>query len=96
MAYQPQRPFQYRALISNSRRIKKDANSEAHALQRRGREAVFSAQSSQGVCAPGSHQLLQLREFLFGLPENKDVGIGVFPEGEEVLIGGAGFDRVAF
>ncbi len=39
--------------------------------------------------------LLQLRVLRFGLLEDRDVGIGVFPEGEEVLVGGAGLGCVA-
>ena len=41
--------------------------------------------------------LLQLRVLGFGLLVDRDVGIGVFPEGEEILIRGAGFvagDRI--
>src|SRR5215831_20908496 len=34
--------------------------------------------------------LLQLRVFCFGLLQDRDVGIGVFPESEEILIRGAG------
>src|SRR5208282_1107396 len=37
----------------------------------------------------------QLRCFGFGGAENGDAGIGGFPEGEEILVGGAGLDRVA-
>jgi hypothetical protein len=36
--------------------------------------------------------LLQLRVFQFGLLQDGDVGIGVFPEGEEVFVGGEGPD----
>ena len=39
------------------------------------------------VEAPG---LLQLRVLRFRLLQDGDIGVGVFPEGEEVLIGGAG------
>ncbi len=35
--------------------------------------------------------LLQFRVLLLGLLQDGDVGIGVFPEGEEVLVGSAGF-----
>ena len=34
-------------------------------------------------------QLLQPRAFRFGLLEDGDVGVGIFPEVEEVLVGGA-------
>jgi hypothetical protein len=39
--------------------------------------------------------LLQLRVLRLGLLEDGDVGVGVLPEGEEVVIGGAGPGRVA-
>ena len=32
--------------------------------------------------------LLQLRVLCFGFFEDRDVGIGVFPEGEEIFAGG--------
>src|SRR6266568_4110611 len=35
-------------------------------------------------------QLLQLRVLSLSLDKDGDVGVGVFPEGEEILIGGAG------
>ena len=35
---------------------------------------------------------MQFSVFLFRLLEDRDVGIGVFPQGEEVLIGRSGFD----
>jgi hypothetical protein len=35
--------------------------------------------------------LLQLGVFGFGGGENGDVGVGVFPQREEILVGGAGF-----
>jgi len=39
--------------------------------------------------------LLQLPVLSLRLLQNRNVGIGVFPEGEEVLIGGFGFGGVA-
>ena len=39
--------------------------------------------------------LLQLRVLRLGLLQDGDVGIGVFPEGKEILIGGAAFGCVA-
>jgi hypothetical protein len=38
---------------------------------------------------------LEFGVFGFGLGEDGDVGGGVFPDGEEVLVGGAGFGGVA-
>ena len=40
-------------------------------------------------------QLLQLRVVRLGFFQDGDVGVGVFPEGEEVLIGGAALVGVA-
>ena len=40
-------------------------------------------------------QLLQLRVVRLGFFQDGDVGVGVFPEGEEILIRGAGFGGVA-
>ena len=39
----------------------------------------------------GALGLFQLRVLRLGFFEDGDVGVGVFPEGEEILIGGAGF-----
>src|ERR1019366_1233647 len=36
----------------------------------------------------GLFRLLQLRVLRLGLPQDGDVGVGVFPEGEEVFVGG--------
>src|ERR1700740_1434372 len=43
----------------------------------------------------GLFLLPQLRVLLFGFFQDGDVGVGVFPEGEEILVGGLGFGRVA-
>jgi hypothetical protein len=40
-------------------------------------------------------ELLYLCVFRLGLLQDGDVGVGVFPEREEILIGGAGFGCVA-
>ena len=37
---------------------------------------------------------MQLRIFCFGLLEDGDVGVGVFPEGEEIVVGGGGLGGV--
>ena len=39
--------------------------------------------------------LLQLREFNLGLLQDGDVGVGVFPERDEILIRGRGLGGVA-
>ena len=41
------------------------------------------------------HELLQLRVLGLGSLQDGDVGVGVFPEIEEVLVRGAGFSAVA-
>ena len=38
---------------------------------------------------------MQLRVFGFGLLQDGDVGVGVFPEGEEVLVCSVGFGGIA-
>jgi hypothetical protein len=43
-----------------------------------------------GIAALAATRVLRLR-----LLQDGDVGIGVFPEGEEVLVSGAGFGSVA-
>jgi len=40
-----------------------------------------------------SVELLQLRVLCLGFLQDGDVGVGVFPEREEILVGGAGFDE---
>jgi len=40
-------------------------------------------------------ELLQLRVFCLGFEQYRNVGIGVFPECEEILIRGTGLGRVA-
>ena len=40
-------------------------------------------------------QLLQLRVLRLGLLQDGNIRVGVFPEGQEIPIGGAGFGRVA-
>jgi hypothetical protein len=37
-----------------------------------------------------SHRLLQLRVLGLGFFKDGDVGVGVFPEGEEIFVGGEG------
>ena len=39
--------------------------------------------------------LLQLRVLRFGLLQDGDVGVGIFPEGEEVLVGHFRFGGIA-
>ena len=41
-----------------------------------------------------NRKLLQLRVLCFGFLQDGDVGVGVFPEGEEILIGGFRFGVV--
>jgi hypothetical protein len=42
-----------------------------------------------------SKKSLQLGVFGLGLLEDGDVGVGVFPEPKEILVGGASFGRIA-
>ena len=42
-----------------------------------------------------SNRLLQFRVLGLGLLEDGDIGVGVFPQGEEILVRGACFGRVA-
>src|SRR6266852_3226459 len=51
---------------------------------------------SQSKTAPYDEMSLQLRIFCFGLLKDGDVRVGIFPQREEVLIGGAGPGRIAF
>jgi len=49
-------------------------------------------QISLGWCRESTgYRSLQLRIFRFRLLQNGDVGIGVFPEREEIAVGGTGF-----
>ncbi len=61
-----------------------------------------SEQTAQARVNPGSRQLgamrqksLQLRVLRLGVLQDGDFGIGVFPEGEEILVSGAGLGVVA-
>jgi hypothetical protein len=51
------------------------------------RSAIASQETRRG--------LLQLRVFRLGLLQNGDVWVGVFPQCQEILIGGTGFGCVA-
>jgi hypothetical protein len=63
------------------------------------------SQSSFYQCSPApaalispiqlSAALAQIRFFGFGFTKDWDVGVGVFPECEEIIIGGTGFGSVA-
>jgi hypothetical protein len=64
---------------------------------RLGSEAILTRRSLTPSVTATVVQPLSVREpgvFLFGLDQDRDVGIGVFPEFQEVLIGGAGFGHV--
>src|SRR4029077_13214141 len=51
--------------------------------------------ADEGSLSSSYRQLLQFRVFRLGFFQDGDVGVGVFPKGEEVLIGGAGLGGVA-
>ena len=58
--------------------------------------AEFLGQSLLKERAPsGLFRLLQLHILRFGFFQDGDVGVGVFPDCEEIFVGGAGFSRVA-
>ena len=54
-----------------------------------------AAPRSVNPCFTRRGGLLQLGVLGFGGDEDGDVGVGVFPEGEEILIGGAGLGGIA-
>ena len=41
------------------------------------------------------HRLLQLRVLRLGFFQDGDVGVGIFPEREEIFVGGEGFGTIA-
>ncbi len=47
-----------------------------------------------GMLVCGPIYSLQLRVLRLGLLQDGDVGVGIFPEGKKILIGGAGFGRI--
>jgi hypothetical protein len=47
------------------------------------------------VCEACALELLQLRIFCFRLLQDGDAGVGGFPEGQEILVGGLGFGLVS-
>ena len=50
---------------------------------------IGTATGSRSLDAGSSSvQLLQLRVLRFGLLQDGDIGVGVFPEGEEIFVGG--------
>ena len=57
----------------------------------------FATSEAQWKKAPSflAPELLQLRVFVFGFSQDGDVRVGVFPEREEVVIGGFCFCHVA-
>jgi hypothetical protein len=56
--------------------------------------SVFEHEVPLPSAVPSDEQLLQLRVLRLGLLQDGDVGVGVFPERKEILIGGAGFGDV--
>ena len=57
-----------------------------------------TAQACANACLqqfpPSSERLLQLRVLCLGFFEDGDIGVGVFPEGEEILVGSFRFGGV--
>jgi hypothetical protein len=57
----------------------------------------FSTVSGSGEhCVANFQELLQFRVFGFCFLEDGDVGVGVLPEFEEIVLGGAGYGGVIF
>lgn len=68
--------------------------------RRRERSSVLThffilAELLQGNCGAARPALLQLGVFGLGFFQDADVGVGVFPESEEILIRRLGFGGVA-
>ena len=55
------------------------------------RDVLAPAQQEVLEARAGARGLFQLCVFRLGFLEDGDVGVGIFPECEEILIGGAGF-----
>ena len=56
------------------------------------RHTVTHKFGTDWIVAEASAQLLQFRVFYFSLLQDRDVGVGVFPESEEVFVGSKGAD----
>jgi len=50
-----------------------------------------SAEGRQEIC----RQLFQFRGFSFGFFQDGNIGVGIFPQREKILVGGAGFGAAA-
>jgi hypothetical protein len=50
---------------------------------------------TESEVSTGSARLLQFRVFLLGLFQDRKIGVGVFPEGKEILVGGAALLGIA-
>ena len=55
--------------------------------------AIFAAHADRLLAECGL--LLQFRVFGFGFVEEREVGVGIFPGGEEILVSDAGFRNIA-
>src|SRR5271154_243429 len=55
----------------------------------------LTAPGAPGFLFYAASQLLQLGVLRLGFFQDGNVGVGVFPEGEEILVGFSGFRRVA-
>jgi len=66
------------------------------ALMWRGAQAPYRLRSCNRTSTPAvQFRSLHLRVLRFGFFQDGDVGVGVFPEREEILICRSGFDSVA-
>ena len=60
--------------------------------------SVYRPLTARGLpepASPGCPELMNLRVLRLGSDEDGNVGVGVFPQREEILIRGPGFDGVA-
>src|ERR1700722_12693514 len=73
----------------------------AHRAERGGRKHMDPAQIASASPGRGTRdarapaELLQLRVLRLGVLEDRNIGVGVFPLGEEILVGGASFGSVS-
>jgi hypothetical protein len=81
-------------VLKRSRRLRKDLYLAETVFLHRSWPVDLNPQKLVDIYVVGPH-LLHLLVLGFGFLQDGDVGIGVFPEGEEVLIGGTALGSVA-
>ena len=75
-------------------RMTQSGSNSDRAVSRQTVQLVHRADRGE-ITAQTDKQLLQLHVLRLGLLQDGDVGVGVFPEGEEILIGSFRFGRIA-